>query len=109
MVTYELIGWISYQPLCLCWNISCKCTGNCSSARCSCSVNRLPCTDACMCGNRCEIKETSTRPTTQEQMKITEVKSCNVNENTSCIKTITLDQGAVLGKFSLFVLLQTNF
>ena len=53
-----------------------------------------------------EIKETSMRPTTHEQMKITEVKSCNVNVNTSCIKTITLDQGEVLGNLSLFVLLQ---
>ena len=53
-----------------------------------------------------KIKDTSTRPTTQEQMKITEVKSCNVNVNTSCIKTITLDQGTVLGNLYLFVLHQ---
>ena len=53
-----------------------------------------------------KIKETLTHLTTQEQMKITKVKSCNVNVNTSCMKTIASDQGAVLGNLCLFVLLQ---
>ena len=41
-------------PLSVLEYISCRCTGNCSSDRCSCSANSPPCTDACMCGNKCE-------------------------------------------------------
>ena len=34
------------------------------------------------------------------------MKSCNLNVNTSGIKTITLDQGEVLGSLCLFALLR---
>ena len=50
------IDWMDQlpAPLSVLEYISCRCTGNCSSGRCSCSANSLPCTDACMCGNKCE-------------------------------------------------------
>ena len=50
-----------------------------------------------------KIRETSTCPTTQEQMKIIMQR----NVNTSYMKIITLDPGAVLGNLNLFVLLQS--
>ena len=35
----------------------CQCKGNCTSNRCSCKSNNLPCTDLCMCNTHCENNE----------------------------------------------------
>ena len=50
------IDWMDQlpAPLSVLEYISCRCTDNCSSGRCSCCANGLPCTDACMCDNKCE-------------------------------------------------------
>ena len=34
-----------------------QCKGNCTSNRCSCKSNNLPCTDLCMCDTHCENDE----------------------------------------------------
>ena len=34
--------------------VSCNCKGHCSSRRCSCAKNKLPCTDYCGCTETCE-------------------------------------------------------
>ena len=37
--------------------VRCQCKGNCTSNRCSCKSNNLPCTDLCMCNTHCENDE----------------------------------------------------
>ena len=37
--------------------VRCQCKGNCTSNRCSCESNNLPCTDLCMCNTHCENEE----------------------------------------------------
>ena len=34
--------------------VRCQCRGNCTSNRCSCNANSLPCTDLCLCNTQCE-------------------------------------------------------
>ena len=50
------IDWMDQlpAPLLVLEYVSCRYIGNCSSGRCSCSAKSLLCTDACMCGNKCE-------------------------------------------------------
>ena len=45
-------------PLAVLELLSCRCNGSCSSNRCSCFANKLPCTDACFCGDTCENRVT---------------------------------------------------
>ena len=37
--------------------VRCQCKGNCTSNRCSCKSNNLPCTYICMCNTHCEHDE----------------------------------------------------
>ena len=37
--------------------VRCHCKRNCTSNRCSCKSNNLPCTDLCMCNTHCEDDE----------------------------------------------------
>ena len=41
-------------PLAVLELLSCRCNSSCSNNRCSCFANKLPCTDACFCGDSCE-------------------------------------------------------
>ena len=34
--------------------LGCRCNSSCSNNRCSCFANKLPCADACFCGDSCE-------------------------------------------------------
>ena len=41
-------------PLAVSELLSCRCNSSCSDSRCSCFANKLPCMNACFCGDTCE-------------------------------------------------------